>query len=120
MENNALKRQIASIIKNKRTYSSTVTASQVVTLATPLTDATASVVEPAGNGQSSDLKLINARIDEIKQEAVSRILLLKGKVINGKTAQSSDTDTANDVLRSALQPGDVTIKDIIHLSIQGK
>ena len=54
-ENEVMKTQIESLIGNKRSYSSAVTASQAVTLATPLTGAAASVVEHANNKSTSDL-----------------------------------------------------------------
>ena len=120
-ENEVMKTQIESLIGNKRSYASAVTASQAVTLATPLTGAAASVVEPACNKATSDLKSINAEIDKIKQEALSNILLLQWYAVNGRIAESSDTDAAKDVLRSTLQPVTVVkMEDIVHVSIQGK
>ena len=92
-----------------------------MTLATPLTGAAASVVEPACNKATSDLKSTNAEIDKIKQEALSNILLLQWYAVNGRIAESSDTDAAKDVLRSTLQPVTVVkMEDIVHVSIQGK
>ena len=64
-ENDAMKTQIASLIENKRLYSSVVTASKTVTFAMPLHWCyAASVVESDSNGLSTDPKSINAIIDK--------------------------------------------------------
>ena len=93
-----------------------------MTLATSLTGDTVFVVDQASNiKSSSDLKSINARINKMKQEALSNILLLQGEAINGEIAESSDTDAAKDELRSTLLPvTDVKMEDIVRVSIQGK
>ena len=54
-----------------------------------MTGVTASVVEPASNKSSSDLKSTNSRINKKEQEALSNILLLQGEAINEKIAESS-------------------------------
>ena len=44
--------------------------------------------------------------------AISNIRLLQAEAINGKSAQSSDTDAAKDVLRSALQHNSLHLTSI--------
>ena len=57
----------------------------------------------------------------MEQEALSNILFLQREAMNGKIAESSDTDAVKDVLLSAMQPAtDVKIEDIVRASIQGK